>query len=56
MTTTPVDDDTTAVVIAGIVQFLCLIHAVADTNPRDFRRALEDKLLEMRGSVKAGSR
>lgn len=49
-------DDTAAVVIAGIDQFLVLIAAVRATNPRDPMRALEDQLLEMRGSVEAGVR
>lgn len=54
MTTTT--DDTTAVVIAGIDQFLGVIAAVAATKPRDFRRALEDALLEMRAGVEGGVR
>lgn len=53
MTTT---DDTTAVVLAGIDQFLRVVAAVRQTNPRDPLRALEDKLLEMRAGVAAGAR
>lgn len=50
--------DTTAVVIAGIDQFLNVIAAVRNEKPppRDPLRRLEDVLLEMRCGVEAGVR